>query len=232
MPEITIIITAYKDRGWIEDAILSAKNQTFRDYDIMFVSDGNPWLENYATSSGIPFICYPKSNYASMVNNAVTEAKGNWIKILHDDDLLTETCLEDLYGARGGADLVYGNAFVFNNNDKENYNIYQPPANVELRMLLPITSCPVNFEAELFLREAFLAIGGFDTNLGYSEDYDLLINWLDKGYKVTYCDKNVVWYRHHERQITGNEPAMREKEQAYLMSKYMDKIVNQINWNK
>ena len=230
MPEITIIITAYKDRGWIEEAIASAKNQTFKDYDIMFASDGNPWIENYANENNIPFYLFRKSNYSSLVNHAVLEAKGKWIKVLHDDDILELTCLEDLYNARGSADLVYGNAVIFNGDDKEHREIYRPPDKVTLRNLLPITVCPVNFEAELFRKEAFTDIGGFDINLGYSEDYDLLINFLVNGYKIQYCDKEVVWYRHHERQISGNEPDMKRREQDYLQSKYIEQIVKLINW--
>jgi len=231
MPEITVIITAYKDRGWIEEAIRSAEKQTFKDYDIIFASDGNPWIENYATDHGIPFHYFQKSNYSTLVNRAVREAKGNWIKILHDDDLLTDTCLEDLYNARGSADLVYGNAIIFNGDDKKNFEIYRPPDKVTLRNLLPITICPVNFEAELIRKEAFLDSGGFDERLGYSEDYDLLINFLVKGYSVQYCDKEVVWYRHHPRQISGNEPEMKKREQDYLQGKYIEQIVNLIKWD-
>jgi glycosyltransferase involved in cell wall biosynthesis len=230
MLKITVIITAYKDRGWIEDAIQSAKNQTFKGYDIMFVSDGNPYLENYATTAKIPFRCYPKGNYSTLVNQAVRDAKGEWIKVLHDDDLLTENSLEDLYNARGNADMVYGNAFIFNGDDKESATIYRPPENIEFRTLLPIITNPVNFEAELFRKSMFIDIGGFDSNLGYTEDYDLLFKVLIGGYKMRYCDKEVVWYRHHPRQITGNEPAMREKEQNYLINKYMNEILKRAKW--
>jgi glycosyltransferase involved in cell wall biosynthesis len=230
MSKITVIITAFKDRGWIDEAIQSAMNQTFKDYDIVFAVDGNPELLAYADKYEVPFLHFPKSNYANMVNQAVGIVRGKWIKILHDDDLLTENCLEDLYNARGDADLVYGNAVCFNENDFASATQYKPPAKVTIKTLLPIITNPVNFEAELFKREMFLAIGGFDTNLGYTEDYDFILNILENEYKITYCDKDVVWYRHHQRQITGNEPAMREREQRYLQSKHMNLIVNQIKW--
>jgi glycosyltransferase involved in cell wall biosynthesis len=230
MAKITIIITAYRDRGWINEAIFSALNQTFDDYDIVFCSDGNKELKKYADEHGIRFILAPKGNYSTAVNYAMTKVTGEWIKVLHDDDLLTETCLADLYYARGDADLVYANAICFNNDDFDSANTYKPPKEITFKMLLPIITNPVNFEAELFKREMFIEIGGFDENLGYAEDYDLLLNLISKGYKTIYCDKDVVWYRHHPRQITGNEPAMRQREQDYLRSKYMDVIVNQIKW--
>jgi glycosyltransferase involved in cell wall biosynthesis len=232
MPEISIIITAYKDRGWIDDAILSAKNQTFKDYDILFASDGNPELEEYATRHGIPFYLSPKGNYSTLVNNAVRQVSGTWLKILHDDDLLTPNCLEDLYNARGECDLVYANAICFSGNDKETATQFCPPESVTFRTLLPIITNPVNFEAELIKKETFLNIGGFDPFLGYAEDYELLLNLLTNNYKIRYCDSYVVWYRHHDRQITGNEPEMRSRERDYLISKYMNVIVNSINWEQ
>jgi len=230
MPKITIIITAYQDRGWIPDAINSAMNQTFDDYDIIFCSDGNKALKKYADDYDIPFILSLKGNYSTAVNNAMRCAKGEWIKILHDDDLLTATCLADLYDARGDADMVYGNAICFNGDDLGSATDYIPPKELTIKTLLPIITNPINFEAELFRRDMFIDIGGFDPNLGYAEDYDFLINLLTKGYKTTHCNKAVVWYRHHERQITGNEPAMRKEEQDYLIKKYTDVIVNQIKW--
>jgi glycosyltransferase involved in cell wall biosynthesis len=230
MPKITIIVTAYMDRGWIPEAIHSAMNQTFDDYDIIFCSDGNKALKKYADEFYIPFVLALKGNYSTAVNYAIRHAKGEWIKILHDDDLLTVNCLTDLYDARGDADLVYGNAICFNDDDFGSARTYVPPKDLTIKTLLPIITNPINFEAELFRRDMFIDIGGFDTKLGYAEDYDFLINLLTKGYKTAYCNKSVVWYRHHDRQITGNEPAMRQAEQDYLVSKYMDVIVNQIKW--
>jgi glycosyltransferase involved in cell wall biosynthesis len=230
MPKITVVVTAYKDRGWINEAILSAKNQTFKDYDIIFCSDGNPELKSYADKYEIPFYLAPKGNYSTAVNNAIIRAKGEWIKVLHDDDILCDTCLQDLYDARGSADLVYANAVCFNNDDLASATQYKPPANVTIKNLLPIINNPVNFEAELFRRDMFIDIGGFDPKLGYAEDYDFLLNLLSKGYKITYLDKDVVWYRHHPRQITGNEPEMRQAEGDYLRNKYLELIVNQIKW--
>jgi glycosyltransferase involved in cell wall biosynthesis len=231
MPKITIIVTAYKDRGWINEAILSAKNQVFfDDYDIIFCADGNEELDKYAEAHDIPFINFPKSNYANMVNQAIGLVKGEWIKVLHDDDLLVPTCLVDLYNARGNADLVYANALCFNDDDLASVHQYRPPKDITIKNLLPIGNNPVNFEAELFRRDMFIDVGGFDQKLSYAEDYDFLINLLTKGYKVTYCDKDVVWYRHHSRQITGNEPAMRQAEHGYLQSKYMSYIINNIKW--
>lgn len=230
MPAITIIITAYQDRGWIEKAIQSAEYQTFKDYDIIFCSDGNFELKWYADKYCIPFYCFPKSNYSSMVNKTVLEAKGEWIKILHDDDLLTPFCLTNLYETKGNADLVYGNALIFRDEELSSAVVYKPPEVVTLKTLLPITSCPVNFEAELFRRQMFLDIGGFDINLGYSEDYDFLIRVIAEGYKINYCDSNVVWYRHHDRQLTGHEPEMRTEEQIYLTQKHMNLLVKNIKW--
>lgn len=230
MSKITIIITAYKDRGWIPECISSAINQTFKDYDIMFVSDGNPDLEKYCKPSGIPFYCFEKSNYSNLVNQAAKIATGEWIKVLHDDDKLTKRCLRHLWQSRGESDMVYGNALLFKNNDRSDPLVYFPPVELSLRDLLPITVSPVNFEATLIKRETFLEIGGFDVNLGYSEDYDLLIQMLRHRKYLKYCPHNVVWYRYHDRQITGNEPQLKKQDIDYLTKKHMDILVSKITW--
>ena len=141
MAKITVIITAYRDRGWINEAIYTALNQTFDDYDVVFCSDGNRALKKYADANGIPFILAKKGNYSTAVNYAITKVKCEWIKILHDDDLLTETCLADLYYARGDADLVYANAICFNNDDFASASQYKPPSELTIKKLVGKASC-------------------------------------------------------------------------------------------
>jgi glycosyltransferase involved in cell wall biosynthesis len=48
VPKITIIVSAYTDRGWLDKAILSAINQDYPDKEVILSSDGNWQLKDYA----------------------------------------------------------------------------------------------------------------------------------------------------------------------------------------
>src|SRR5512133_1397245 len=139
---ISVIISAYKDRGWLDDCINSVKRQTFKDYEVILSSDGNEELRQYADKNHIIFSLSPKGNHSSALNNAVQFASGEWIKEVHDDDLLTENCLTDLWNARGSYDLVYANAVNF--RDDEHFKPYRSPMCITLNHLMPLITCPLH----------------------------------------------------------------------------------------
>jgi glycosyltransferase involved in cell wall biosynthesis len=215
---VSIIISAHIDRGWLDEAILSAKNQTFIDKEIILSSDGNWSLKEYADRHGIGFCCSPKHNHSFAFFNAAQMASGEWIKECHDDDELLPNAVADLYKARRGAELVYANAIdVWETTDV----IYRPPAEITLSSLLPVVTNPINFLTIMFRRDAFFSVGGFDFNLVYAEDYDFYLSLLQKGYKFNYCNKEVVRYRHHDKQLTAEfDMGKREWVADYISKKH------------
>jgi glycosyltransferase involved in cell wall biosynthesis len=232
MPKITVIISAWKDKGWLDEAILSAKNQTFDDYEIILSSDGNPHLVSFAVKYNIGFVCANKNCHSSALNNAVSHARGEWIKECHDDDLLTPNCLADLWNNREGADLLYANAYSFRENNKDEFYIYKPPREITLSDLLPIIKCPVHAATIFYKREVFLKVGGFDPNLKHAEEYEFYLNLLTHGYKFKYVDSNVAWYRYNSQQDTHILNTCRDEIREYIQGKF-DKYVlelKEIKW--
>jgi len=218
MPKITIIVSAYKERGWLDVALESAKNQTFKDYNIILSSDGNPALIKYAKKYGTKFIVTPKGNHSSALNNAVKYASGTWIKECHDDDFLTPNCLQDLWDAREGGDIIYANAINFRDGETTG-RLYKPPEFISLFTFLPIIHNPCHAATIFFKRSMFLAVGGFDENLSHAEEYEFYFNILSKGYKFKYCDSTVAWYRLHGTQDTHILNTKREEIKEYIFNK-------------
>lgn len=218
MPKITVIISAWKDRGWLSEAILSAKNQTFVDYEIILSSDGNESLKAFADKYKLIWVYSPKKNHSNALNNAVKAAQGEWIKELHDDDLLIDGCIEDLYNAKADADLVYGNAFVFRN--KTCLPVAIGPSKIEFKDLFPIKQVSINAATIFFKRDVFLATGGFDIQVITMEDYEFYLNLLSKGYKFKYCNEIVAAYRRHSAQQHMVFKDIHVKEVEYIHNKY------------
>lgn len=217
--KVSIIVLAHKDRGWLDRAILSAKAQNFDDYEIILSSDGNPDLEEYAKRHNIRFsLSMPETNYSTAFNLAVKRASGEWIKGIDDDDEITEDCLKYLYREAKECDLVYANAFHIL-NDKIT-RMYRGPAEVSINNFLPVVTNPLHWSTVLFNRQRFLDCGGFDDTIVYSDEYELYLNMLSKGYKFRHCDKVVCYYRIHNQQKTATIRPLREKEIPYIKQKY------------
>ena len=187
---ISIIIAYNRDRGFLKEAIQSAEAQTFKDFEII-VHQGNV-------------------NFSTNLNNAIKKAKGEYIKIINEDDLLTPNCLKDLYKGILGFDFINANAFVFGINpmwygDEEYHEsehkgkLTNFPEMLDRNQMSQVTI--------MYRTDAILEVGGFDESLDTAEDYDINLLLLSKGYKLNYIDKIVGKYRLHETNKSVSLPA-------------------------
>jgi hypothetical protein len=203
-------------------------------------SDGNPDLIKYAKKYDIRFACAEKNCHSSALNNAVKQAKGEWIKECHDDDLLTANCLTDLWNNRDDADILYANAINFVDGEKEDFKIYYPPKEITIFNFMPIISCPVHAATIFYKRDVFLKVGGFDPNLKHAEEYLFYLTLIAYGYRFKYVDSNVAWYRYSKTQDTHLLAKCREEVRMYIQKKFdsfigsyyvdVNDVVNKIKW--
>ena len=74
--KVSIIITVVRDRGWLEEAIQSALNQDYTDYEVILASDGNPEMKKYADKWGLEFSLSNGNRFSVNFNKAAKIAKG------------------------------------------------------------------------------------------------------------------------------------------------------------
>jgi len=174
---ISVIIPYKEDRGWLENAIVSVEHQTFEDWQI------------------VP-ICGDRTQGAN-INLGLKDAKGEYIKILHDDDMLPTNSLQDLHDGIQGYDWVCGDHLSFGDM------IYCPHP-IVLEGIVPtldkmIECNQIGGGTVLYRKDVLLAVGGYDEKLWTGEEYDLSLKLLSRGYKCNYVNKIVHHYRLHER---------------------------------
>jgi glycosyltransferase involved in cell wall biosynthesis len=101
-PFISVVIPTYKRRQRLEAAIRSVQMQNYGDWELVVSDDEDPpggtwhWLEEIAKHD---YRIRPTLNHAlhgqvANTNNGMAQARGPWIKLLHDDDQLMPTCLK------------------------------------------------------------------------------------------------------------------------------------------
>ena len=105
-PLVSIVIPAYKPT-WFESALLSACQQTYEALEIVVCDDSASTLiasivERIAKASAIP-IRYQRNQSALFELHNTVEcirlARGQYVKFLHDDDVLQPDCVEQLVAA-------------------------------------------------------------------------------------------------------------------------------------
>lgn len=102
-PEVTVIIPSFNYRDYIEQALESVFNQTFKNYEVIVVDDGSEdgsyeFLKTqYAAQGRIKLICHENHRNLGLGKSlelGLSEATGNWVAILECDDIWEPNCLE------------------------------------------------------------------------------------------------------------------------------------------
>jgi len=170
--DISIIIPYKEDRGFLKEALHSARMQNFPGkWEVVIQHDDLTMAQN--------------------TNEAVRKAKGEYVKWLHDDDMLLCDCLSSLWTARG-ADVIFANAIMFG----EMIGVYKSAVPASLYDLLQNNTIHAS---TLMYKRKVLLDNPLDESLWTGEEYELNLRLLLNGYSFAYVDREVSRYRVHNR---------------------------------
>lgn len=220
---VTVICTCYNHEKYAIKSIQSVINQTYKNIQLIVVDDFSQdnsvkiianFLLNY------PSIQFIKNNnnlgVTKSFNNAMQNAKGQFIIDLAADDVLMPNCIEKqvakfINSQYKNLGLVYGNVENIDENDNfiSNYfeinnqkNVIKPrvTGNAYLSVIQPGNSiCSVS---AIYSREIFDTLKGYDENLAY-EDLDFWVR-LSNQYEIDFIDEFLVQKRYVKNSL-GNQ---------------------------
>ena len=196
-PKVTVIIPYNIDRGWLKDAIASVP-----EWVQLLVSQGEGnWPENF--------------------NKVLDQATGDYIKFLHEDDMLNTGGIEALVEAieEQDVDFVHGNAFEIYMNHNRHLGRYAP--SIRIPTLQDLMKKNVIHSATLMYRKrVFDIVGTFNESLNTMEEYEFNLRCLKAGLKIGYCNSMVAYYRRHPAQkvrVVSDLDKKMEKEMVLKM---------------
>lgn len=115
-PKVSVIMPSLNVAEYIEEALLSALNQTLKEIEIVCIDAGSTdgtWeiLQRYSQdnrwSSRIKLIHSEIKSYGYQVNLGIKEAKGEYIAILETDDYVELNMYEELYKIAFNSDVDF-----------------------------------------------------------------------------------------------------------------------------
>jgi glycosyltransferase involved in cell wall biosynthesis len=111
-PLVTVIIPTYYRNGSLEDAVQSAKNQTYEPIEIIVVDDsGTNHAESTVAPLGVTYVAHAENRGGNPARTTGCEhANGQYVQFLDDDDELLETKIErqvDVFEMTDGVGVVY-----------------------------------------------------------------------------------------------------------------------------
>ena len=230
-PLVSICIPTYNGETYLEEALLSAINQSYKNIEII-ISDDNSKdktleivnLIKLKTDVPIHVFNHDPNGIGANWNYSVTKANGEYIKFLFQDDLLEKTCIEDLLQPFLNNKKI-GISFcrrkiLMESEDESNLEWIKnlKELHIHWKNLNPqqkgkallkdknFLAHPKNKVGEptavLLKKEVFDKIGYFRTDLKQSLDYEYWYRVFKK-YDVGFVDKELISFRLHNEQATA-----------------------------
>ena len=244
LPLVSVIIPCYNYGQYVEEAIDSVLNQTFKNLEIIVVDDGS--TDTY-TIEVLDNLNKPKTKLIRTTNqklpaarnNGIKEAQGKYICCLDADDILKPTYIEKciILMEQENLDVCYSWIQEFGYSDF----IWQTREFI-LEDLIHQNCCVVS---ALFRKSTWKKVGGFNEKMihGY-EDWDFWIKIAKNAGRGKKINEPLFLYRKHGRSMIDDAKEKHEflcsklrenhlelYKDKYLVQKIQSNITNYIVTN-
>lgn len=215
-PKVSIIIPVYNGANFLEEAIQSAINQTYKNTEIIVVNDGSNddnKTENIALSysNKIKYIKKENGGVSSALNVGIQNMSGEYFSWLSHDDLYYTDKIEkqirfiEENNLQNKKNILFGdyavideNGIVFSECKKNHQEIEKKPEYILLRGHL-------NGITMLIPKTAFEDYGKFNEELRCTQDYDMWKKMM-KTYKFIHQQEVLAKTRIHKNRDTAINP--------------------------
>lgn len=194
-PKVSIVIPSYKTADLIAACLDSVFAQTYSDFEAIVVNDGSPdtlELERVLAPymSRIVYIKQENKRAAGARNNAIRQARGEFIAFLDSDDSWLPTHLASqmqLIAHDPALDLVYANALLVGDPAREPEFMEKCPSQGQATFqALIVEQCQIPISTVVARKQTLLKAGLFDETLPRCDDYDMWVRCAFSGAKIGY----------------------------------------------
>jgi glycosyltransferase len=175
---LSILTVTYNSLSTLKDAYASLCAQTFAQWEWVVQDGGSSdgtqqWLESLADSR-ISLVSEKDAGIYDALNKAVGRASGEWIGLLHSDDLYPNNdVLQVVVAAMAGNDAIYGDLKYVQAADVTKVLRHWQSGTFSPTLLRKGWMPP---HPTLFLRkEIYEQAGAFDTQFKIAADYDFIL---------------------------------------------------------
>ena len=231
-PLVSVVITTFRRAEFLPDAIESVLKQTYKNIELIIVDDnGEGTPDQLATAEAIERISDPRIRYHALKQNGGASsarnagamlANGTYVAFLDDDDLmLPEKIAKQVQYMNAHADShdgcgswlkrIYDNGAEFD---------FTPPDGIDvflagIKREYTYSTCTLFFK-----RQAFIAVGMFDTSFRALEDPELVIRFALR-YKYGMVEEILTHVRSRDETTDAD---WEEKWSLKLLEKYKKEI--------
>ncbi len=203
----SVIITAHNYGKYVAKAIESAINQNFNNFEVIVVNDGSSdntheILKKYEKHEKVKCFHLDGVGLAAACNYGIHMSSGEYIIRLDADDYFDENILlveSGILDRRPEIGMVYPDYYLINKYGYIIEHVRLLKVNDEIKLL---DRSPLAAGA-MYRRSCYDALGGYNENLKYQEDYDFWIRFIEK-FNVYNVNLPLMYYRKHDKSMSTN----------------------------
>ena len=239
-PKVSVITACYNTSQFVIDCINSVQRSiTLDEFELEHIvvddnsSDNSRELIKQSDSPYLKKIFLQENNGISASRDiAIRQSDSDYIFVLDADDVIFQNSLRYLLEVlvRDSSNWAYGD-FLRCNQDLS-YTIgddyYGWPHKNFLDVIEAIYTGVHFFQQNsMYSRDLFLRVGGFDQNLSYAEDTDLLTRFLLAKLTPIYLPSPLYLHRNHNHNVSiplQQDPLLQKKALYGIYRKYQHEI--------
>ncbi len=239
-PKISVCIPAYKRIDYLQRLLRSIASQTFTDYEVIITDDSpDDSVRDYLQEkTSIPSLNYFRNESPLGTpenwNEAIRRAKGEWIKLMHDDDwFANDNALRVFYeGTRQSDAKFFFSAYTNEWESGKREEVRLSTFNRWLLKINPLNIFKFNFignpSCTLAKRDAGIF---YDSTLKWVVDFEYYIRFLSAHKKAIYIDQplvNVGMNQYQVTEYTFRKPEVEIPENHQMLEKFGSNILKNV----
>ena len=239
-PKISLIMSVYNGEAYLEEAIESVLNQTFRDFELIIINDcstdgTSEILVSFADRDNRVKVYTNEVNLKlpSSLNKAITFAQGKYIARMDADDICLPDRLQKQYTFMENNPSVALSSCRFmtlKNGIVSSGGCGGKCDNESLKALLLVTN-PILHPGIIAKADAIRSLG-YDKNFTCTEDMELWTRFVIEGYNIEILPEYLMIYRLHDKQITETTLEKQHNEVVAIQKNYYGKLLETMDCKK
>ena len=238
MTKISILLPVYNGEKYLKKTLDSILNQTFPDFELIIIDDKS--LDN--SLDVINNIKDPRIKLIKNIKNlgqsesqniGLVAAKGLYIARIDQDDIMHKDRLkiQNEYLDNHKDVVLFGCQYqCIDENDEFIYELNWPVGFKNIIYSLITGYCVIG-DSPMIRKKILNKIGGYKSSFIPSEDYELLLRLISKGYKINNCPEYLMKYRIHPNQISKINKMQQDQKHLIAFENFLrvcgyDKIKN------
>jgi len=218
-PLVSIVTPTYNYGRFIEDTILSVKNQDYPNIEHIIVDGGSTdntleILKKYESTYNMRWISEPDEGESDAINKGFKMAKGEILAWLDSDDVYSNkkviSRVVEVFINNPDVQVVHGNCAIIDEKGNIIKKVRTVPFNYKAYLYGYPLTLALPQPSTFWRREIFFKVGMLDPKLYWAMDRDLFLRFAEYGAKFKFIKDELSYFRLHPKSKSVSNPKLDE----------------------